>query len=63
MDRQTLESIHGETWDTEQLRRDFTVQGFAAPFVLVIRKVDGLEGTLQFQHEPRVYFDFVEVNR
>lgn len=48
----------GQTWDTTQLQEDFTVVGFAAPFVVVRRKSDGQEGTLEFTHSPRIYFDF-----
>jgi hypothetical protein len=40
------------------LQRDFTVVGFAAPYVVVVRKSDGVKGTLEFTHRPRVYFDF-----
>ena len=45
-------------WTTEELTRDFTVKGFMAPFVVVERKEDRKVGTLQFTHNPRVYFDF-----
>ena len=48
----------GQTWTTEQLREEFEVQGFMAPFVVVRRKSDGGRGTLTFRHAPRVYFDF-----
>ena len=48
----------GQTWTTEQLREEFEVQGFMAPFVVVLRKSDGVRGTLTFRHAPRVYFDF-----
>jgi hypothetical protein len=48
----------GQTWTTEQLREEFEVQGFMAPFVVVRRKSDGVRGTLTFRHAPRVYFDF-----
>lgn len=47
-----------QTWDTTQLQEDFEVQGFAAPFVVVVRKADGVKGVLEFSHRPRVYFDF-----
>jgi hypothetical protein len=45
-------------WDTRQLQEDFHVQGFAAPYVVVTRKSDGVRGTLQFNHDPRIYFNF-----
>ena len=48
----------GQTWTTEQIREEFEVQGFLAPFVMVRRKTDGVRGTLMFRHDPRVYFDF-----
>jgi hypothetical protein len=47
-----------QTWDTTQLQEDFEVLGFAAPYVVVVRKADGAKGVLQFAHRPRVYFDF-----
>ena len=48
----------GQTWTTEQLRADFAVEGFAAPFVVVRRRSDGVRGSLMFRHSPRVYFGF-----
>jgi hypothetical protein len=48
-----------EEWDTDALRRDFEVIGFLAPYVAVRRKADGVVGSLQFTHSPRVYFGFV----
>jgi hypothetical protein len=48
----------GQTWTTQQLREEFEVAGFMAPFVVVRRKSDGVRGTLTFRHAPRVYFDF-----
>jgi hypothetical protein len=34
------------------------VIGFLAPFVVVRRKIDGVKGSLEFQHHPRFYFGF-----
>ena len=50
----------GQEWTTEELTRDFTVESFAAPFVVVTRKSDGVRGTLYFRHSPRTYFNFQE---
>lgn len=50
----------GQTWDTQQLQQDFEVLGFSAPFVVVRRKSDNQRGTLEFTHNPRVYFGFQE---
>jgi len=57
-DRTILERVFGQVWDTEQLQKDFEVQGFLAPFVTVTRKADGAKGSMTFQHMPRFYFDF-----
>lgn len=57
--REVLEAEHGQVWDTEQLAQDFEVLGFAAPFVVVRRRSDGMKGSLVFQHDPRFYFGFV----
>ena len=57
--RSQLEERHGQVWNTEELGRDFEVVGFAAPFVVVLRRSDGVKGSLTFQHSPRFYFDFV----
>jgi hypothetical protein len=51
------------TWTTAQLGEDFEVHSFLAPFVLVTRKADGAKGTLEFTHNPRVYFDFQRSDR
>jgi hypothetical protein len=56
--REALESEHGQVWDTQQLRQDFNVEGFMAPYVVVRRKSDGQRGSLMFQNQPRFYFSF-----
>jgi hypothetical protein len=58
--REALEAEHGQVWDTQQLRQDFEVIGFLAPLVVVRRKADGVKGSLEFQHSPRLYWGFVE---
>jgi hypothetical protein len=56
--REELIAAGEPTWDTAELQRDFEVEGFCAPFVVVRRKSDGVRGSLQFNHNPRVYFGF-----
>jgi hypothetical protein len=58
--RASLEAQYGQVWDTDELGRDFEVLGFMAPYVVVVRKVDGVKGSLAFQHSPRYYFHFKE---
>lgn len=57
--REALEAQHGQVWDTSELTNEFDVIGFAAPMVVVCRKSDGVKGSLEFQHQPRFYFNFV----
>ncbi len=61
--RDAVEAEHGQVWDTEQLTQDFEVIGFLSPFVVVRRKADGLKGSLEFQHRPRLYFNFAPDRR
>jgi hypothetical protein len=56
--REALEAQHGQVWSTEELSRDFDPIGFMAPFIVVRRKKDGKKGSLEFQHQPRLYFGF-----
>ncbi len=57
--REALEAQHGQVWDTQELAEEFEVIGFLAPLVVVRRKSDGQKGSLEFQHMPRFYFNFV----
>ena len=59
-ERNDLEQRHGQVWSNIELNRDFTVVGFMAPFVVVRRKSDGIRGSLEFQHDPRFYFNWRE---
>ena len=56
--REALEQCYGQVWDTGQLTADFEVIGFMAPFVIVRRRSDRVKGALEFQHNPRFYYDF-----
>jgi hypothetical protein len=49
-----------QRWSTEELCEQFEVLGFMAPFVVVRRKSDGAKGSMEFTHNPRVYFNFVK---
>ena len=57
-ERASLEAHHGQVWNTRELAHDFIIVGFAAPLVIVRRKVDGVRGSLEFQNQPRFYFSF-----
>ena len=45
-------------YNTKSVQEVFEIEGFLAPFVMVIRKSDRVKGTMQFCHSPRFYFDF-----
>tara|TARA_R110000751_G_scaffold65372_1_gene133735 strand:- start:455 stop:628 length:174 start_codon:yes stop_codon:yes gene_type:complete len=46
-------------WDTLELQKDFTVKAFGHGVVFVTRKSDNVKGTLDFDHHPRKYYDFL----
>jgi hypothetical protein len=56
--RAILEAQYGQIWSTAELSEDFEVIGFMAPLVAVRRRSDGKKGSLEFQHQPRFYFNF-----
>lgn len=57
--REALQAKYGEVYDTQEVSERFEVLGFLAPFVVVRRKSDSVKGSLEFQHQPRLYFNFV----
>jgi hypothetical protein len=59
-EREVLEKTHGKVWSTDELRADFEVLGFMAPYVVARQRSTGKKGSLQFQHSPRYYFNWVE---
>ena len=56
--REGLEARYGQVWNTDELRAAFDVLGFMAPLVVVSRRSDGAQGSLEFQHDPRFYFNW-----
>lgn len=58
--RAPLEAQYGKVWDTSQLRADFDVIAFLAPYVVVKERATGKKGSLEFQHSPRFYFNWQE---
>jgi hypothetical protein len=45
-------------WNLEELQKEYEVIQFAAPFVYVRRRSDGVKGLVAFTHRPRFYYDF-----
>jgi len=56
--RAETERLYGKVWDTAELQAEYQVTGFMAPYVVVRRLSDGKEGSLEFQHSPRLYFNW-----
>jgi hypothetical protein len=57
--RKELEEKYGQVWNTSELREEFEVTGFCYGMVVVKRKSDGVVGSLDFTHLPRLYYSFV----
>lgn len=56
--REALVAQHGQVWNTSEMTADFEPLGFMAPFIVVRRKSDSAMGSLEFQHQPRLYYGF-----
>jgi hypothetical protein len=57
-----LEIYDGQTWDRAEFETQFDLVGYAEPFVVVKRKLDGQRGTLEYvatgEGWPTTYFGF-----
>lgn len=49
---------YGQVWDTRELNTEFEVLSYREPYVDVRRRADGRMGSLEFQRNPRFYFNF-----
>ena len=45
---------------TAEMQKQYNVLGFSLNMCVVERKSDGVKGTLDFDHSPRLYFNFKE---
>ena len=48
-------------FDSAELREKFEVEGFGGGICVVLRRADNQRGSLDFEHMPRFYFNFVPV--
>jgi hypothetical protein len=46
------------TMSTDEMQEHYIVLAFMAPYVIVRRKRDNKNGTLEFTHSPRRYFNW-----
>ena len=60
IDRTELERRYGTVLDSKEIAAVYEVIGFMAPLVVVRRKAGGNIGSMEFQHAPRLYFNWQE---
>lgn len=53
-----LESPCRRVWTAEEFAREFELLGLLVSPVIVRRKSDGMKGTIHFEGNLRVFFDF-----
>lgn len=56
--RSVLERTNNPVWSNDELVAMFEIHMFDPPYVHVIRKSDGVRGTVAFIETPRLYFAF-----
>jgi hypothetical protein len=56
--RQDLQTKYGAVWNAEELLSEFAVSIFDELVLRVIRKSDGIRGTVAYVDAPRLYFAF-----
>ena len=49
-------------WTTSELQQDFKVEGFGGGLCVVRRRSDNVRGSLEFDHMPRIYYNFKEAD-
>lgn len=59
-DRKELQRRYGRVWSSVELAVEYEIIAFLAPLVVVKRRMDGKQGSLEFQHSPRFYFNWQE---
>jgi len=60
LSKEELYEKYQDVYDTDEVQKEFKVTGFFAPFVSVERRSDRQRGVMEFQHDPRFYFNFNE---
>jgi len=51
---------YSDACNTHEFQKQYEAIGFMAPLVVVIRRSDGVKGSMEFLHDPRIYYRFVE---
>jgi hypothetical protein len=56
--RPALEAKYGQVWDAEEFARDFVATAIIGLTVVARRKTDNTVGTLEYQNDPRFYYQW-----
>ncbi len=56
--KEELERLYGRVWSQQEIAREFIITSIVGLTVIVRRKADGVVGSLDFQNEPRLYYNF-----
>ena len=57
-ERVRLEAKYGKVYNTQEVQAEFEIEGFMAPYVVCTSRRTKERGTMEFQHQPRLYFNF-----
>lgn len=57
-----LTTLYKDVWNVEKVREEFDILSFYKSNVIVKRKKDKQLGTLDYQHSPRFYYNFIIEN-
>lgn len=56
--REALEAHHGRVFDQNEFDAEFVVTAYVSTTVVARRKADNQVGLLDYQNEPRFYFNW-----
>lgn len=57
--RTFLEEKYGKVYDEAELNMEFDIKEILVPFVRVVEKSTGIQGTLVSTRIPKFFFDFI----
>ena len=56
--KEELEALHGRVWSQQEIAAEFIITGIVDLTVIVRRKADDVVGSLDYQNDPRLYYNF-----
>ena len=58
--RKVIEERVGQVWNTDEVTKEFNIEGFLAPLCYGTHRETGVKITLAFTHSPRFYYGLRE---